>query len=137
MPSANLPHSGRASSKDQPSQYASLGGKAAASSIIAIGKYLIKITSESGRHSDVISRQMNYRAWRTYDMRRQTMRRDAERLRNALQRHSPPSSGRHGLEKVLNDWRKTMTSVCSRGVRFGGFAGVPSFAFRLTASRPE
>src|SRR5258706_13180153 len=62
MPRANLPHSGRASSKDQPSQYASMGDKAAASSIIAIRKYLIKITSELGRHCDVISQEMNYRA---------------------------------------------------------------------------
>src|SRR5437879_777855 len=47
MPKANLPHSGRASSKDQPSQQASMGDKAAASSV-AIRKYLIKITSELG-----------------------------------------------------------------------------------------
>ena len=37
--------------------------------------------------------------------------------------HGPPSSGRQGLEKVLNDSRKTTRSVCSRGVRFRGLVG--------------
>jgi hypothetical protein len=49
--------------------------------------------------------------------------------------HCPLSSGRHGLEKVLSDSRKTTRSVCSRGVRFRGLAGCPSFACRRTGSR--
>src|SRR5712691_2692128 len=58
------------------------------------------------------------------------------RRKSCDQLHWPPSSGRHGLEKVLKDSRKTTRSVCSRGVRSRGFAGLPSFARRLAGSRP-
>jgi hypothetical protein len=50
------------------------------------------------------------------------------------QSHRPPSSGRQGLENVLSDSRNTTRSLCSRAVRFNGFAGAPSLACRRMGS---